>query len=250
MRDYLRTLAQDVPDWLMQVNQDSTFSRTDFFNSRVVFYPGSGNDGQPVSIFGGTRSAHCFVYADYGMAKSTLERNLHETSFKGYHNVARLNVAQDEIVPHGWTQHLNSDRQGRAIYQFAREIGNPFAFLEVLERNEDLDDQHGAKRLCILFIMADGVAAFDAMFCQVHSAPLFALVLQDHGFGGNYTCFGAGGLMDEIASRANSQPEYLLCADNTNPWNGYLKIPNSVSEYAAPSGNSRSLYRGGEKLKC
>ncbi len=245
MRDYLRTLAQEVPDWLMRVDQNSQFNCQDFFNSRVVFYPGSGDDGHPVSVFGGTRSAHCFVYADYGMSRQSLERCLHEWGFRGYHNMARLTVRQEQIVPHGWSQHAESITEIRAAnaYEYAREVGALFAFLEVLERDSNFDDHHGGKRLAILFIAADGIAAFDAMFCQSSSAPLFALVLQDHGFGGNYTTFGEGGSLDQIALKTKTKPEYLLCADGTRLWNGYSVVSGTTGEIEPRRRNMRLLYK-------
>ena len=52
MSDAQESLAQHpepLPRWLERFEPGDTFSRSDFFNSRVVFYPGSGHDGQPVA---------------------------------------------------------------------------------------------------------------------------------------------------------------------------------------------------------
>jgi hypothetical protein len=40
----------------------------------------------------------------------------------------------------------------------------PHAFLEILERNVELDDCHGARRLAIIFLCADGIASYVVRF--------------------------------------------------------------------------------------
>lgn len=42
----------------------------------------------------------------------------------------------------------------------------PYGFLEVLERDAELGPEHGAARLAIIFLGADGHATYDALFCQ------------------------------------------------------------------------------------
>jgi hypothetical protein len=97
--------------------------------------------------------------------------------------------------------------------------------LEILERDDDLDDNHGAIRLAILFLGADGIAAYDALFSQQNGTPPpFTIVLQDHGYGLNYTTFGQNGLLQQIASNGNALPRYLLVADGTEPWAGYQRV--------------------------
>ena len=45
-----------------------------------------------------------------------------------------------------------TDKMDRAVAR------TPFGFLEVLERDHEFDDNHGARRLAILFLGADGIA--------------------------------------------------------------------------------------------
>jgi hypothetical protein len=45
---------EPIPDWLSAVNRDCPVDlATGFFQSRVVFYPGSRHDGNVVRLFGG-----------------------------------------------------------------------------------------------------------------------------------------------------------------------------------------------------
>ena len=64
-----------------------------------------------------------------------------------------------------------------------------------MERKPEYDEAHGPKRLAIIFLFADGIASYDALFCQSRNkCEPFGVLLQDHGFGGNYDKFGMGGI--------------------------------------------------------
>jgi len=217
--DYLRDFQEEVPLWLQLFKPGDLFPREAFFSSRVVYYPGYGNDGQPVKLFASTHSAHCFVYVDYHVGREQIEEELDQRGFRGYHTLSRLYIQLEELIPYGWLPHILPGEFRRA--RFILPPAQPFALLEVLERDENLDDTHGAWRFAVLFMGADGFAAYDALFCQRYSpSPPFAVVVQDHGFGGNWDKFGRGGLLEKIAQRANSFPEMLLVG-GTEPWEGY-----------------------------
>ena len=108
----------------------------------------------------------------------------------------------------------------------------------------DYDEAHGPKRIAILFLFADGIATYDALFCQSRNktAP-FAVLLQDHGFGGNYDKFGRGGLMDKIARHAQIKPNYLLVGENTEPWLEYSKLENVLDDLGGMHNMPRSLFK-------
>lgn len=64
LHGYLSQHREPCPSWLVNFNGKDGFDHQAFFNSRVVYYPGYGSDGQAVKLFGSSHSAHCFVYAD------------------------------------------------------------------------------------------------------------------------------------------------------------------------------------------
>jgi hypothetical protein len=237
-----------MPGWLERFNPGAAFGREQFFASRVVYYPGSGTDRQPVKLFGSTHSAHCFVYADYGVDRPTVEAELEHPGhrFRGYHTVARVNLTERDFSPRGWTPHVGPAEVARERYPSA--LASAFGFLEVLERDQERDDGHGARRLAILFLGADGIAAYDALFCQEDSvsAP-FALVLQDHGFGGNYDRFGRCGLLERLATRCEVMPRWLLVGENTEPWAGFVRVPGVEGDRGGMHAHLRFLYERGER---
>lgn len=225
MEHFLRTLREPLPRWLARLGSEQQFSPKSFLDSRIAFYPGSGFDGHLVKVLGSTHVVHCFVYADYGVSDTALKRELDDPQrgFRGYHSLARIDLEEKDLLPSGWVPHVTQDE---ATYRASgTSTYHRFGFVEILERDAHLDDEHGAKRLAVMFLGADGVAAYDALFCQKPGSAPFVLMLQDHGFGGNYTQFGRGGLLENVATRANSFPEFMLSADNTEVWVNYRVVP-------------------------
>lgn len=241
--EYLRRTPEAMPRWLEDFEAGNVFPREQFFASRIVYYPGSGTDGQPVELFGSTHSAHSFLYVDYGVPQAAIEADLDHAArrFRGYHTLARIQLAERDLNHNQWVQHAD----------FGESAGNrnryggtpPFGFLEVLERDHGLDDDHGARRFAVIFLGADGIAAYDALFCQKQFAVKpFALVIQDHGFGGNYDKYGQGGLLWRIANQCDALPQFLWVAENSRAWNGYIRIPGVDGVRGGLHATPRFLY--------
>ncbi len=58
------------PEWLKRPSP--RFNRNEFFNSRTVYYPGSGCDGHPVSLCARSHATQSFVYVDYGVSREAV----------------------------------------------------------------------------------------------------------------------------------------------------------------------------------
>lgn len=244
LTQHLTRYAEPVPDWLNHCTATMPPDLRDFFRSRVVCYPGSGLDGHPVKLFGQAHAAHCFLYIDYGTTSHQLKASLNTPGqrFRGYRTLLRQDLEEKDLYAGRWTPHVTGEEMQRSRQGMIRT--SPFAFLEILEREPELDESHGPGRLALLFLGADGFAAYDALFCQPSSqgAP-WALVIQDHGFGGNYESFGGGGLLERIATRSSVFPEWLLVAENTTPWHGYTPEPDAPASQGGVHNTPRRLYR-------
>ena len=225
--DIVSTLQQDpepIPDWLEQPSP--RFDRESFFGSRTVYYPGSGNDGQPVSICARAHAAHAFIYVDYGVSMADIHNRVHgvgDPGFRGYVVEHEEEIEESVLRPGGWTPHVQPSELKEGAYRFASV--RPFGLYVVLRRDEEHDESHGPNRLAVLFVGGDGHATYDALYCQEDGtrAP-FLVVVQDHGFGGDYGGFGAGGLLERIAGNCGVHPKYLLAGergDDYDPWDGY-----------------------------
>lgn len=225
----LREDSEPEPAWLFSYHL-GTFPREEFFGSRTVYYPGSGEDGHPLKLFGGTHSAHCFVFADYGQSKAYVEDQLSDAGHpghpKGYRPREVLTLKESDLRPNGWVPHLDFAKHGLVLNSFAttRPPGGPFCLFAVLERKPAFGADHGPLRIAILALGADGIAAFDALWAQSDSGPPpYAIVLQDHGFGGNWTRFGGASSPLWRLARVHP-PSWLLVAQNTKPWPGYTCV--------------------------
>ena len=248
LKEYLLDHRKPVPEWLTEFSPGDPAPMKDFLASRTVFYPGHGDDGHPIKVFGGSHSAHCFVMADYSYSQETIEQQLNDPTFGfiGYQRLAQIQLHEHEFIKDGWIQHVepNTHWRNQDIYSSAPIKDHSFGFLEILQRKDDFDETHGAERLAILFLGADGHATYDALYCQTYSeAPPYAILLQDHGFGGNYNKFGRTGLLERIARTCNVYPEWILVGQGTDPWHSYEAVPDVEGDRAGMHYLMRVLYR-------
>jgi hypothetical protein len=243
--EYLKNYTEEMPIWLKKIdsNENSDDHRRatlqNFLNSRLVYYPGSGYDGGPVSVFNRSGSAHCFFYVDYGIEQADLASKLDDPTqrFLGYTQLTRIDLVESDFNRQSWVAHVTP--------QSAPPIPHvtPYAFIQILVRNADRGDDFGAARIAVLFIAADGFATFDALYCQENSAPPpYCIVLQDHGFGGGYDTFGNGGILHTLAKNFNASPMFLLAEEGPLIWDDYKACDCD----AAPMGqwsNLRTLHQ-------
>ena len=221
----LQQFPEPFPDWLQQPSL--RFDRARFFNSRTVYYPGSGNDGQPLSVCAQAHAAHAFVYVDYGVPLTDIRDRIHgigDTGFRGYKVEHEEEVEQSVLHPGGWIPHI----EWRELREQTERHIQPFALFAVFVRDDEHDRTHGPERFAVIFLGGDGFATYDALYCQADSTPApFLVVLQDHAFGGNHDRFGAGGLLERVATKCGVLPEWLLAGavgDRYEPWSGYRDI--------------------------
>lgn len=243
IRSHLSNLFEPMPEWLKNYQPGDGVNIENFFCNRTVYYPGAGFDGQPVELFASTHFAHAFVYVDYGMDRSAVEAELNHPNygFKGYRLLDRVTISENGLTPNGWTPHLTREEVGENPYWFARI--RPYVFLQIMERSVDYDENHGPFRIAIMFVGGDGIASYDAIFCQNHRKPPIAIVIQDHGYGANYARFDDDSLFHRLALRTKQCPQYLLVADNSKEWEGYVCAVDNGVVYGGCHGTPRRLFK-------
>lgn len=234
-----------VPEWLATFRAGDRFSREAFFGSRVCYYPGSGLDGSAVKMFAKPGVCHCFVLVDYSVTREEIEASLDDpaTSFRGYDAIVRVPVTRQELTPDGWSPVVPPPLEMRRMPIFP--LAAPFALLTIFQRQPSFGPEHGAERFAVLFVAADGYAAYEALFGHGpdRTSP-FALVLQDHGWGGNHpgASWGGGGHLECIANALGTRPQYLWCAANTRTWEGYERVPGVPGVQGGSGAHVRHLY--------
>ena len=228
--EFLKPLCEPVPTWMqIWLTAPSQLCAREvlnsFMNSRTVYYPGSQYDGHPVALLNKSHSCHCFIYVDYGLRRDDLINEIHTDDFMGYEPVKRIDLSISDFE----VNFLNSETRAIRPRRFGLlKDEMPYGFIQLFQRRKDFTDAHGAELFSVLFLYADGHAAYDAVYVRQGSVkPPFAVVLQDHGFGGNWAHFGDSGPMHEVARRSGQLPIYLLVARNTRPWAGYVRSQDS-----------------------
>ncbi|MDQ1314622.1 MAG: hypothetical protein QG662_731 [Pseudomonadota bacterium] len=180
--------ARNEPEWLRNLTtatiQNQTFPLRRLLRDSL-YYPASGFDGNPIRHLAG--NIHSFIYADYGHERDEFDRALHDEGFRGYEILAEREVTEQELAPHGWRPIPPSLYEGRPK---ASDCKAPFCLWVVLQRLADMPPSHGPERFSLLYLCADGAAAFQALYVANKLAPrAIAIIQPGHGFGGNYTDF-------------------------------------------------------------
>ena len=239
---FLKQMQEPLPEWLAACHGTEGFRIEDFFRSRTVFYPGSGTDGHPVKLFNSTCSAHCFIYADYLLSEDRIKEELEskENGFLGYHIIFEIRLPLSQVSYTGKVCHLTRNTLDKS--KIFHPV-NPYAFVTIMERDKYIDDIHGAERIAILFLGMDGISSFDIIYCQKGSHSPFAVFLQDHGYGANYTTFGAGGLLERLAISQESLPDWLVMGEGTKPWSDYERVSNVNGDAGGMHSMIRNIYK-------
>ena len=191
-----------------------------------IYYPGSGTDIAPVDLFIKGRFVSTAVYADYMITPEQIEEMFIENESWKIERQRELNP--EDFGLSAWGQFWPEIDES---YSFARP-GHAFCKLMIL-RSAD-------SRLRIHFL----VIATEAIETYIRLIDLgfhpTVVIVQDHGFGCNWTDFGGNSMLYSIAQ--SHLPEMIYVASNTKPWPGYRQ----VSEYGSPEGSAghpRAIWR-------
>lgn len=241
MHKYLNKYKEEVPDWLKHYHKGDELSFDAVMGGRVGYYPGSGFDGNLVKVANKAHCVHSFLYVDYLVKKEQLTSKLDSNSFLGYHSIGRIEWTEKDIMPNGQFPILVNYTPKRAPMN--DKTVAPYCFTEILERNPDKGSEWGAERFAVTFLFADGIATYYQLFVRQYKKAPWIFLLQDHGFGCNYDCFGKYGYLDAIISQSGIQPEFVICAANTRIWNGYRELWNVGETKGGMHNHERSLFQ-------
>ena len=101
----------------------------------------------------------------------------------------------------------------------------------------------GCQEFCCHFPFLDGISAYFQLFVKEYAKAPWLFLLQDHGFGGNYSRFDRKGILCEIICDNSVYPKFVICADNTEIWPGYVKVNDVLPVFGGMHHNRRELYK-------
>ena len=180
----------EEPEWLSRVDPATIQGvelPLDGILQDSLYYPSSSFDGDPVRYLAG--NVLSFVYVDYSEGREDLDDALTNPGFRGYAVIAKRNVTEKELAPRGWTPSFPSPADGDPS-RYCDWMKKPFCLWIILQRLPEIPASHGPHRFSLLYLCADGVAAFQALYVTNGKFPAFVAIIQPgHGFGGNWTDF-------------------------------------------------------------
>lgn len=209
-----------VPEWLRNLTmasiRDGQVPLKQILKDSL-YYPSSGFDGDPVKYLAG--NLHSFVYVDYGHGKAAFERALEHRGFNGYELIGKRSVTMQELVPNGWHPKPPAPMYGHPPQSW-RGVGAPYCIWTVFQRRAEISADHGPDRFSLLYLFADGVAAFQALYLANAAVPKAIAVIQPgHSFGGNWTDFTDPNQMlaRSVLGNPKGAPELLLHGGHADP---------------------------------
>ena len=226
--EILRKQRERAPQWLRpQTRCSRTLLKQFLSRARMSFYPGAGEDGQLFSVLGKSGSVHCHVHADYSVPPTAILSALEATGdgrVYGYDVISHTKFPSSWLSPFeqppgcDWAAHDPREEPPGADWNSRRDTG----LIAVLRRQDRFAEDHGPEFQCLLHVQADAYWLYWNLWAKHGRAP-YAVVLQEHGFGGNHPGESFGGTESQLFQMASQAglPEFLLVGENTHSWPGY-----------------------------
>lgn len=240
--EYFKNNKEEMPSWLKNYKMGNKLNFDEILENRIIYYPGAYIDGQPIKTYNMAHLAHTFLYTDYMIKDNDVIKNAYSNnSLLGYHLIGFEEFKISDFIKRNVKKHFYLTEDQQSFYDAVRNK-NQFGFIGIFERNKEYDESHGQERIALIYLSLDGIRLYDYLFVNRKKAP-YLVVLQDHGFGGNYDSFGDHSILSNLVYKHNIYPEYLLCALNTEPWKNYDSIDNVDIEIGGMFHHKRKLYK-------
>lgn len=191
--------------------------------SQVLYYPGSGADSGPFRLFAESGRVSAVVYVDYGIEESEARKFISEID--GWRPGKIKNLQPCDFQVPSWDSFWPESPRSRNFYA----PDKAFAIKTTLSS--------ASTTVEFTFLGTEAIQTFSVLI-GANIIPT-AMVLQDHGFGGNGSAFGGHSEMFHSAVDHNALPELLYVAKNTGEWPGYRK----VSDYSVYGGQMHNHER-------
>jgi len=181
----------------------------------VLYYPGSGTDCGPLLLFAEHVKNLTVVYTDYNIDLVSVNQLLN-------HLVVWQSGAIQNLAPQRFGVVAWADFWHPSALLPAPNINIPAP--EISFGIETTLTHANGKKINFIFLATEAVGTFSVL-ANANLQPT-AIVLQDHGFGGNWTSFGGDSELWRLARVSQTLPDLLFVAENTNPWTGYECVSN------------------------
>lgn len=182
----------------------------------VLFYPGCGADLSPLTHFAQKTALKAVVYVDYLIRVPAVKAMVHKAC-------QQLGWS----APGGFQGLKASDFGVRAWSDFWHESDRSMVFADPANATGfqcDIPCPSGSIRF--VFLRTEGHQTYENLLRTPLQPDI--VVLQDHGFGGNWQPFGGVSDMFCAAESFDCFPSKLFVAEGTQPWPRYNRTESSV----------------------
>jgi len=196
------------------------------FESATIFYPGAGSDSDPLMLFASQCHIKTIIHVDYSFDRNSAIKT---SSILG--NMLSIH----ELDPHNfgkstWLDFWHSNPASKAYGKTDRAYATKVKI------------SHDGHTFDFQFFGTEALQTFEVLFLS-DDAPT-VIVLQDHGLGGLWTRFGEDGkLFYELVSRMSKLPKYLYVAENTDAWEGYIRVTSYVAYPGQMHSHRRAIFK-------
>jgi hypothetical protein len=211
--------------WLDSLSDDSD---TDFMerlkprDGLVLYYPGAGTDYGPLQHFAQELDLAVAVYVDYLITPNLIHQMLRSVSPQ----VPELRCfSPKHLGLRRWADFWPDHEDSRMFARPTRAFG--------LQCDLQIHPDHTTR---LIYLATEGHQTYQNLLGTVLQPDL--VVLQDHGFGGNWRDFGGESPMYRMAHAAGALPLWVFSAGlNTQVWPGYewagqsLLLPGQMHDY-------------------
>ncbi len=207
---------EKTPEWLLNIasgKDDTEFPLMNILQNSL-FYPACGLNGTPVKFLGG--NIHSFIYADYGIKRIDLLRNLNGNTnrcgFKGYRSLKQMYLNFEDIAPISWSPGIVPPHNKMDRILHSQRYGEAFAHWSVWERQPDFPSTHGPDLFSFIHIGGEMSSVYQALYTRNNLKPKVLAIIQPGAFGGEWECVPSDQSFFKKVVKANSagMPDYLL----------------------------------------
>jgi hypothetical protein len=195
----------------------------------LLFYPGGRVDTDPFTLFCRHGGVEVFLYCDYLLPVSDARSFVRELPGFSVEDMGAL--APEDLGVDDWAQLWPTD-------EASMRMANPATAYALWAR---LVSRTG-RQIFFAYFGTEAVQTYHQLTtCGITPA---AVVLQDHGFGGNWTTFG--GPESPLWHHAQlAAPAMLYVGEQTKPWPGYRQETDFCVRPGAEHQIPRALFTMG-----
>jgi len=181
----------------------------------------------PFHLFTDAMPTKRVIYADYGMGELSTHNMVQ--GIENWEVVEVEPVEPDDFRAQYWEDFWPEDPGGL-------EFGDPATAFGIRARLL----QGAAREIEFIYLGAEGIQTLGVLIKA--GTPPSAIVLQDHGVGGNWSRFGGSSPLYDRAVELDALPRFLLVAENTKSWPGYRQVSDLVPMAGQQHDHSRALF--------